>query len=57
MDLKERRTKAGLTQEAVARAVGVSLYAYQRWERGACNPLPHNAAKLDRVLENPKAAG
>ncbi|WP_431795326.1 helix-turn-helix domain-containing protein [Microbacterium enclense] len=35
MNLRRRRGALGLTQEAVAERAGISLYAYQQYERGA----------------------
>lgn len=35
MNLRRRRDAVGLTQEAVAERAGISLYAYQQYERGA----------------------
>lgn len=35
MNLRRRRDVLGLTQEAVAERAGISLYAYQQYERGA----------------------
>ncbi|KTS55407.1 hypothetical protein NS206_16835 [Microbacterium testaceum] len=35
MNLRRRRDALGLTQEAVAERAGISLYAYQQYERGA----------------------
>lgn len=35
MNLRRRRNALGLTQEAVAEQAGISLYAYQQYERGA----------------------
>lgn len=35
MNLRRRRDVLRLTQEAVAEQAGISLYAYQQYERGA----------------------
>ena len=40
-----------MTQIEVAKAVGVSLFAYQLWEKGGNNPTPENLKKLKKVLE------
>lgn len=48
--LKELRKQAGMTQTEVAVAVGVSLTAYQLWERGASTPKDENLQKLKEVL-------
>jgi len=48
--LKQYRVKAGLTQAALAKAVGVSQPNYQRWESGAA-PVPNDKLKkLAKVL-------
>lgn len=36
--LRELRIKAGVSQEAVAKAIGVSREAYSMYERGIRNP-------------------
>jgi transcriptional regulator with XRE-family HTH domain len=51
MSFKDRRKKLSLTQTDVAKAVGVSLYTYQLWERGVATPIPENLKKLKSVLE------
>jgi transcriptional regulator with XRE-family HTH domain len=51
MNLREQRTKLGLTQTQVAIAVGVSLMSYQLWERGAMQPNEENMKKLKEVLQ------
>ena len=48
--LREKREAKGLTQNDVAVAVGVSVQAYQLWERGASEPKPENLRKLKEVL-------
>lgn len=51
LKLKKFRTNAGLTQAALAKAVGVSQPNYQRWESGAA-PVPEDKlTKLAEVLE------
>lgn len=50
MDFKSRRTELKMTQEQVAKAVGVSLMSYQLWERGATTPKEENLIKLQDVL-------
>jgi transcriptional regulator with XRE-family HTH domain len=49
-NLREVRKNKGLTQIEVAVRVGVSLTAYQLWERGASEPSPDNLKKLEEVL-------
>ena len=50
MNLKQRRKEMGMTQTDVAKAVGVSLFAYQNWEREVTTPKPENMEKLCKVL-------
>lgn len=51
MTLKELRLAAGMTQIAVAKAVGVSMNTYALWERGGMNPTPENEKKLREVFD------
>jgi transcriptional regulator with XRE-family HTH domain len=48
--LKELRLKNGMTQIDVAKAVGVTMNAYIRWEQGANQPTEENLQKLKEVL-------
>ena len=50
MDLKKLRTEKGLTQEHMAKLVGVSLVTYRLWENGVTTPRYENAEKLKQVL-------
>jgi len=40
MDIKGLREKLGMTQEQLAREVGVSFKTVNRWERGKSKPSP-----------------
>ena len=40
--IRERRRELGLTQEQVARSLGVSAPAVNKWERGASYPGYHD---------------
>ena len=44
--LKEYRTRSGMTQEAVAEAVGVSRQSVSKWELGASEPSTTNLIAL-----------
>ncbi len=44
--LKGLRKRDKLTQEEVARGIGVSWRNYQRWEKGRVTPRPENVAEL-----------
>jgi transcriptional regulator with XRE-family HTH domain len=49
--LIELRRQAGLSQEKLAHAAGVSLGAVFRWENGDRGPTLANACKLAEVLK------
>ena len=46
--LKEARTKAGLKQEELAKALGVSLRTITNYESGECYPRKMNSVKSGR---------
>jgi transcriptional regulator with XRE-family HTH domain len=48
--LKELRLKKKMTQIDVAKAVGVTMNSYSRWEQGANQPTEENLQKLKEVL-------
>ena len=49
-DLKKAREKQGLTQIEAAKAIGVSVEAYRRWENGGGGATVENLVKLKAVL-------
>jgi transcriptional regulator with XRE-family HTH domain len=49
--IKELRTERQLTQEEVARLVGVSTRHYVRWERGTSLPYWRNVERLAEAFE------
>ena len=51
MDIKAKRNALGYTQTKVAVYCGVSLNAYQNWERRLSTPKPENMKKLIEILE------
>jgi transcriptional regulator with XRE-family HTH domain len=60
MNLRRRRDALGLTQETVAERAGISLYAYQQYERGAVtrggaatNPRLATVLVICEVLQTP----
>lgn len=55
--IAEIRALARLSQEGLARALGVSFVSVNRWERGASRPSPAQAAKITKLLENVRASG
>lgn len=48
--LLELRRKAGLTQEQLAKKLGIDQTAVSNWERGKCTPLQKFRKKLVKVL-------
>ncbi len=48
--IKEKRTKAELTQSKVAIACGVGINTYRNWESGVTTPNEENIVKLRGVL-------
>ncbi len=53
MTLKEAREKRNFTQTYVAKKVGVSVVAYQLWEKEVSTPKPENQEKLAALLHLP----
>ena len=49
--IKEQRTKMGLTQEEVAKRLGISQVAYGRYELGAREPNFALMLKISEVLD------
>jgi ribosome-binding protein aMBF1 (putative translation factor) len=47
------RKQAGMTQEQLAQAAGVSRYWLGRWERGRALPAPTEWNELSRILRLP----
>lgn len=50
-NLKEIRKSLGKTQTEMALKVGVSLMAYQLWERGVSTPSEENMPKLESAIK------
>jgi len=53
MNLAQLRLAAGLTQEKVARELGISLSAYRYWERGAVTPMSNKIGALAKLYNVP----
>lgn len=51
MNVKDLREKLQLTQEGLARKIGVSWGTVSRWERGRVTPSPLAKDKLKRLLK------
>lgn len=49
--IKDKRTKMGLTQEEVAKRLGISQVAYGRYELGLREPKFSLILKISEVLE------
>lgn len=49
--IRARRESRGLTQQAVADALGVGQTAVSQWERGQVTPTLRNVALLSRLLD------
>jgi putative transcriptional regulator len=50
--IRQCRGLKGLTQEQLARNIGVSLNTVQRWESGKTQPSPLAMEKLQTLLED-----
>ncbi len=55
--ISEVRTTAGLSQEGLARVLGVSFVSVNRWERGASSPSPAQSEKIFRLLAELQRGG
>ena len=49
--IKQERLRQGLTQEAVAEAIGVSRTAVSKWESGGSEPTIQNLVALSRLFD------
>ncbi|MGD0830297.1 MAG: helix-turn-helix transcriptional regulator [Terracidiphilus sp.] len=50
--IREWREARVLSQEALARSLGVAVRTVARWESGAYKPSPLAAARLEQALAN-----
>ena len=50
-NLKKIRINKGLTQQGIAKLVGVDIRSYRRYESGEIQPSLENLIKLSEVLE------
>ena len=50
-EIKEFRGKLGLTQEALARELGISVETVRRWEGGKTQPSPMARRLLEELQE------
>ncbi len=51
--LREYRKRAGMSMDALAKAVGVSMHSIFRWETGKTNPTAKEVVLLSDVLNVP----
>ena len=55
MNYKRKRKQMGLTQEAVAKKIGISLMAWQLIERGVTRkPQPETQQKINKLFGKEK---
>lgn len=50
--IKELRTKLGMTQKEFADKVGTTIQTISNWENGVFEPLPVYQKKLERLAQN-----
>ncbi|MGA9767917.1 MAG: helix-turn-helix transcriptional regulator [Blastocatellia bacterium] len=48
-ELKQRREELGMTQEQLAKALGVNIMTISRWERGVRSIPPHLSLALEAI--------
>jgi len=49
--IRALRHKLGLSQEGLARKIGVSVLTVRRWEKGSFSPSPLARAKIERIAK------
>ena len=52
--IRELRRQLGLSQEAFARRIGVSVLTVRRWEKGSSKPSPLALTKIEEVIKELK---
>jgi putative transcriptional regulator len=52
--IRELRRKLGLSQEAFARRIGVSVLTVRRWEKGSSKPSPLAMARIEEITQRIK---
>ncbi len=53
-EIKEIRSKLGVTQERFAQMIGVTFGTINRWERGVVKPSPLALEKIKALANQPK---
>jgi len=54
-EIKALRQALGLTQEALARRIGVSWSTVAKWEMGRSNPSPLAREKIDKLQDEARS--
>jgi len=49
--IKDLRQKLGLSQEALARKLGVSVLTVRRWEKGSFKPSPLALLRIEELMK------
>jgi DNA-binding transcriptional regulator YiaG len=49
--IKELRRKLGLSQEGLARKLGVSVITVRRWEKGTFKPSPLALLRIEELIK------
>jgi len=52
--IKELRLKLGLSQEGLARKLGVSVLTVRRWEKGSFKPSPLALLRIEELIKELK---
>jgi DNA-binding transcriptional regulator YiaG len=52
--IKELRHKLGLSQEGLARNLGVSVITVRRWEKGSFKPSPLALLRIEELIRELK---
>jgi DNA-binding transcriptional regulator YiaG len=52
--IKELRHKLGLSQEGLARKLGVSVITVRRWEKGSFKPSPLALQRIEELIKETK---
>ena len=52
--IRELRLKLRLSQEGLARKLGVSVLTVRRWEKGTCKPSPLALLRIEELTKGMK---
>jgi len=50
--IRELRRKLGLSQEGLARKLGVTVITVRRWEKGTCKPSPLALLRIEEITKD-----